>query len=360
MRKGLGGLLFKTVIVLAASVMVMFGGTPNLQMQGSYDVAILVVDDFTGDALDVSDLDADDSCAVSFEEQAFAVRGAAAGSVGDTTHGDLVYAQIEALLEQADALSSISLVTVDIHGLTADSVAAEILSAMDANPADVYVANMSFALIPCEYVTAFNELQINMLEAREAKDLNRYRSLLQRAVVFYDDTVFPAMSHRAQEMTDLNPLQEMFVEQGALILPVAAAGNYGLDFPFWPGAWAQVISVSASVGEGFHPNSAWKKTDDTPLLGAVAGQRGRNSRVSNYGEVLLPGEYASDVGQISGTSFAAPRLSVVLALYAAEVGPNYCVNDDGYPALAYGEWDNMALATIAQEHCDALEPYLPE
>ncbi len=351
--------LFRVVVVLVVSFVLNAGGPARLSMQGNHPVVILVVDDFTGEAIDVSGLDASDSCAVSFEEQAFAVRGAAAGSTGDMAHGDLVYAQLEEMLVDAGADSTITLVTVDIHGLTSDAVAIEIQSAMDANPADMYVANMSFALIPCDMVTAFTELQMNMLEAREAKNLNRYRGLLQRAVVFYDGTVFPAKSQRAQDMENLNPLQDLFAAQGAQLVPVAAAGNYGLDFPFWPGAWSQVVSVSASVGEGFNPGGPWNKADDTPLLGAKAGQRGQNSRVSNYGEVMLPGEYISEVGLVSGTSFAAPRLTVALALYVAEVGQDYCQNEEGLPALAYGDWDNLTLDEVAQDYCEAIVSYVP-
>ena len=359
MTRNSSRLLFRTVVLLAVSLVLAFGGVAHVMMQANHTVVILVVDDFTGEALDVSDYDANDSCAVSFEEQAFAVRGAAAGTVGEATHGDLVFAQLEEMLEDADVDSVISLVPIDMHGLTADSLASEILDTMDANPADVYVVNMSFALIPCDYVAAYTELQSDLIDAREAQDLNQYRSLLQRAVIFYDDTVFPAMSQHAQQMVNLNPLQDLFVEQGALIIPVAAAGNYGLDFPFWPGAWGQVVSVSASTGEGYYPDSEWVRTDDSPLLGAEAGQRGRNTRISNYGEVMMPGEYSSEVGLLSGTSFAAPRLTVTLAIYALGVGQDYCKDDDGNLILAYGDWDNMTLDRVAQEYCPAMMDYLP-
>ncbi len=350
--------LFRLMVLAIGAVLIVSGAVPALTQAG-HEVVILVIDDFTGEAPDVSDLDAGDSCAVSFEEQAFAVRGAAAEETDATTHGDLVLALLEELLAEAGAEESIALVPVEMHGLTADAVAAAILDAMDANPADVYIANMSFALIPCDTVAAYTELQAALNEAREAGDSSQYRSLLRRAVIFYDDTVFPVMSQRAQDLVNLNPLQDLFVEQGSLILPVAAAGNYGLAFPFWPGAWAQVVSVSASTGDGYYPASAWVKQDDSPLLGAVAGQRGQNTRISNYGEVMLPGEYESEVGPVSGTSFAAPRLSAALALYARSVGQDHCRTEGGNPALAHGGWDNLTLAEVAEEHCPALEAYLP-
>jgi subtilisin family serine protease len=142
-------------------------------------------------------------------------------------------------------------------------------------------------------------------------------------------------------------------------VPVASAGNFGLDFPFWPGSWGQVISVSASTGEGFDAPSEWDDRRDTPLLSGEVQGPGQNNRISNYGEVMMPGEYASDSGPVSGTSFAAPRLSFAVALYLAQVDGNFCRTPEGTPALAYGEWDNLTLDQAVQEHCPDMEPYLP-
>ena len=74
---------------------------------------------------------------------------------------------------------------------------------------------------------------------------------------------------------------------------------------------------------------------------------------------MLPGEYDSSVGMVTGTSFAAPRLSVAVALYLSQVGSGFCRNDDGYPALAYGDWENLTLEQAVSEYCPAMEPYLP-
>lgn len=218
---------------------------------------------------------------------------------------------------------------------------------------------MSFAIIPCEYIEAFADYGSQLMEAREAKSLNRYHGLFNRAVVFYDGTVFPAMSRHAQEAQDLDPLQTLFATLGNTVVPVAAAGNFGLDFPFWPDAWGQVISVSASEGEGFYPASSWDPREDTPLLSAETGQGNASTRISNYGEVMIPGEYTSEFGEVSGTSFAAPRLSFVLATYLSEVGDAFCRDDDGNPAMAYGDWENLTLDEAAEQYCPELGPYLP-
>jgi subtilisin family serine protease len=329
--------------------------------QGSYDVVIIVADDFSGlplDTVDTGQFDSSDNCTVSLEGQAFAVRGASVDPI-DETHGDLVYAQLDELLSDANAGGVIDLVQVDIQGVTTDVAADLISNAIADHPADFYVVNMSFVIIPCEYIAGFADFESQAMDARTAKDLNRFRGLFQRAVVFYDNTVFPSMSNRAQNETDLDPLQSLFTSLRGSVIPVAAAGNFGLDFPFWPGAWGQVISVSASEGTGYDAPVSWDKRHDTPLLGAEDLNPGRTTRISNYGEVMMPGEYDSDSGMVSGTSFAAPRLSVAMAVYVSEVGSSYCQQPDGDPALAYGDWDNLTLDQVINDYCSEMGSHLP-
>lgn len=327
--------------------------TGPTQARQLYNVAILVVDDFTGSSI-VPEFEAGENCAVNLEEQAYAVRGSSDAPL-DQPHGDVVTSQIEEMLTEA-GLESIPLIQVDIHGATTSEAAAAIQQAISANPADFYVINMSFAVIPCEYVQAIADMGGELLDARNAGDLNRYRSLFQRAVVFYGDQVYPAMSQHAQDLENLDPLQELFTSLGNSVIPVASAGNFGLKFPFWPGGWSQVISVSGSTGQGYHPPASWDKKKDTPLLMQDSGQPNKKNRVSNYGEIMMPGEYTDPDGNgYLGTSFAAPRLTVALANYLMQVGSANCG-----PALAYGDWENLTLTEAAQQYCPDLVAYLPQ
>jgi hypothetical protein len=351
--------LRRVPILLAVTLFLLASGPIPAHMQAPYTVAILVVDDFG--STDLADVEAApaDNCAVSLESQAFAVRGVSAVPI-TVPHGDLVYAELQGLLEDVGASDSIELVQVDIQGMTTDVAAAQIAAALDATDADFYVLNMSFAIIPCDYVQAFADYQTQLLSAENAKDLKKHRDLFQRAVIFYNGTVYPAMSQRAQTEQNLDPLQTLFVDWGANVIPVASAGNFGLDFPFWPGTWGQVVSVSGSTGDGFYTGSAWDKKKDDPLLKADVTMPNKNSRISNYGEVMMPGEYNSEAaGLVSGTSFAAPRLSVALALYVSQVGSGMCRNDEDGPGLAYGSWDNLTLVQAVQEYCPAMQAYLP-
>lgn len=220
---------------------------------------------------------------------------------------------------------------------------------------------MSFAIIPCEYIQALADMGGQLLDARNAGDLNRYRSLFERAVVFYGDQVYPAMSQHAQDLQNLDPLQDLLTSLGSNVIPVASAGNFGLKFPFWPGAWSQVVSVSGSTGQGFYPSASWDKKKDTPLLTQDSGQQGKKKLVSNYGEIMMPGEYTdTDGNSFLGTSFAAPRLTVVLARYLTQVGSANCRNANGGPGLAYGDWKNLTIQEAAQQYCPDLTVFLPQ
>ena len=73
---------------------------------------------------------------------------------------------------------------------------------------------------------------------------------------------------------------------------------------------------------------------------------------------MMPGEFgAVRAGQ--WTSFAAPRLSFLLAMAASAQGPGVCRDENGALAFASGEWDNLALIEAAQAYCPEIAPLLP-
>ncbi len=363
-----GGQLYR-LLLATAFVAGMLGGFAPAGAQEPLTVAILVVDDFGATdlaAVDASAFKAGDSCAISLEGQAFAVRGATADPLAEQSHGDVVLGQLEEMIAEFEAEETITLLPVDVQGVTTAVVAERIEEVLAEVEADAVVLNMSFAVIPCEYMQALIDFGGQLLAARDAGNLNRYRSLFQRAVLFYDSTVYPVMARRpqqAQPTQSPDPLQAYLA--GAAVVPVAAAGNFGLNFPFWPGAWAGVVSVSASEGQGFYPAQSWDSKTNAPLLSIPGDRPGQRLRISNYGEVMMPGEYASSAatdgaeGIVAGTSFAAPRLSLAVALYLAAAGDNYCRNEEGFFALASGEWKNLTLPEAAQAYCPEMLPYLP-
>lgn len=357
MRMRLFGLLLilSLVLVTAGSI----SASTNRETPNS--VTIIVVDNFTLSAIESEDLGDEDVCVISAEEQGFAVRGF---SDDDTigAHGDIVIAEIEESLTELGANpDDFEIVQVQLSQ-DAQELADDLEAAIDDSTSQYNVVNLSMGLIPCEFVEAMQAFGGEFLEANEAKDLNRYRGIFQRAVVFYDNQVFPATSTAFQEADDLHPLQSVLAANNSNTIAIASAGNFGLDQPFWPAAWGQVVSVSASSGQGFEAPMAWVEQGsdrDMPLL-SVQGQGNNTDRISNYGEVMIPGEYevTSNGGTVMGTSFAAPRLTALVAVYLANEG-SFCTNDDGFFALATSDFDNRTLGEAVNESCPALVPYLP-
>jgi len=138
---------------------------------------------------------------------------------------------------------------------------------------------------------------------------------------------------------------EAFRKQTAAVrvVPVGAAGNgilrldakgtglvhQQLDFPFAPALWSTVTSASAQVGTGL-------------------------AAYSNWGEVVRDG---TGPFQAAGTSFAAPRLSALEALYLLTGGAVAC---DGHtPPLGYADladdtgptWENRTVPSAAGAYC---------
>jgi hypothetical protein len=352
---------FIGLFCLALGMVFVFGYSTATWAQGNYSVAILVVDDFGGVNLsEVEGGESGDNCAVNLEGQAYVTRGAVAEGATTLTHGELVYGQLEQMIGEFGAESFVTLVEVDIQGVTTEVAVERITQAITDNPADYYVVNMSIAIIPCEFISAMADMETQLQDAQNKKDKNKHRGLFERAVIFYDGTVFPVNSQKFQEATDLDPLQQLLADLSDNVVAVASAGNFGLDYPFWPAAWGQVVSVSASTGEDFYAPSSWDKRNNAPLLGADTEQKGKKgTRISNFGEVMLPGEYSTDEGMVIGTSFAAPRMSMVMALYLSAVGNAYCRNSVGGPALASGEWDNLTLSEAVDAYCPDMAAYLP-
>ena len=144
-----------------------------------------------------------------------------------------------------------------------------------------------------------------------------------------------------------DPMRPYFTAQAVgRVIPVAAAGNgtftvginpvrhTPLTFPFAPGMWNNVVSVSASAS------------------GAMASY-------SNSGEVMLNGETPE---LVHGTSFAAPRLSARQAIYLLAGGPVPCgveIPPLGYvnyersltDELYHPRWLNLSIADAAARSC---------
>ncbi|MBK8135606.1 MAG: S8/S53 family peptidase [Chloroflexi bacterium] len=241
----------------------------------------------------------------------------------------------------------IEVVHADTNSFDLDAVNQQISDYLDgaANPnlseaTHKWVVNASFAIVPCAdlaTLAAYNDalLALEALLPASARKV----VLLQQAILRTAEKIRVSVAAGWQACG-------MVLEGGFLVQPgdspydscrafieimqrvgvfVAAAGNTGLDYPYYPASEPSVVSVSASF-------------ENAPFIVAITDRDCAKRKIgdepcSNAGEVLMPGVIDFNGVNYFGTSFAAPRLSLRLAVYLARYGDNVCeLLDDIDPA----------------------------
>lgn len=316
-------------------------------------VAIFVVDSFNPDAtlVPAKQLDCREQpclCLAYPDGQLFCAGGGMSGGCGSslpagTTHGDLVYGQISDFLsgrfgpmqgetapQPQDPIwkyavwqiqgqqSQILLVAIDTEGYTSEVIADRLARAVTLLSSECkylngIVVNMSFGLVPCEDETLLVKKEGTQLIVNDLS-LDEYIQALE-----------------TQANTTQDPLYQWLIgAQSIPIINVAAAGNQGYDFPLAPALYPNVLGVSA-----------------TPCpTGTV---------YSNAGEVQMAGQYTYPGGIVYGTSFAAPELSCLAALYLVYGGQVPCQGI--MPPFNYvdqptpGAWHDLPLPAAAATYC---------
>lgn len=384
-------------------------------------VVILVLDSFeTSIAIEIDDvrrIDSSRNCLatpdgkINFESDGLG--GFKAGGLGltmddGTTHGYAVYKEIQELLENMSQGNSIGLptaydsathiastdgsamfgigwmpridlyeafyqipsgteqgyimiVAVDTHGFDTELAADRLQTAIDMLKGNYsidgislvgtsgIVINMSFGIVPCDPKEFLGE-DVNIVIEKYwqesaahpgladfsttleqlPRDQDTLNALLYdnnfallRIATLYEQTEFVGERMASDPIFDLLSDPERSGNNGFIY--VAAAGNSGLGFPFAPALWDFVLSTSA-------PSSV----------------------TSNFGEVETDGIY----GNWRGTSFAAPRLSVLSAMYLLREEPAEC--NGLWPPMAYAQstrtWENKDVATASHDHCCTFLP----
>lgn len=332
---------------------------------GTESAAILIVDDFSSDGT---------------------------GEI-PTSHGWLVWQVFQQLYEllPQEVASQITLRRVNIAdeaGYRSDLILPEIQSAIEelsSQGVSRYVLNMSFVFIPC----ADEALRFNFADFVEVRRNNPERSLVEhlggnpqnvRAILqdsrigYIEETGLTGIEEeaprsqalpsaprqtqpgevlavpptpggarpdfRAQDMRILtlfdkaslasDPLRD-FIRQSKdlLIVPVAASGNFKQRRPFYPARWPEVISVSANEGNDLR---FWLH--------------------SNNGDVSVPGAWFNfeDNQYRAGTSFAAPVVSVLIAVDLTQADPS-CGVQSNKSVLVHGSYNNQLLLDAVGQYC---------
>ena len=229
----------------------------------------------------------------------FATSGTGA-QAAQTPHGVRVSTELQELVKKYGGQNKIDIVPVDTDGYTTSLIADRInqtitqLSARSPNAS--FVVNMSFAVVPCAALAdlAVYDALMHQADADLAGDLDAMQAIFASMM---SSGVFN------QSLTSNDNLQGFVTTKcnrrsvctsgTSQVIMVAASGNSGASFPFYPAAWSGVQSVSASMD-----------SDDFIASGALAPY-------SNFGTIMMPGVWGKEMG----TSFAAPRYSFAMALY---------------------------------------------
>jgi hypothetical protein len=333
-------------------------GTPT------HDTGILVVDDFQGGPFTLS------QAVYDLQNESFPTSDPIARAValqakldelqeaGLAAHGPFVFNHVNALLVGAgytrtsvgEAVTGLAVFqhrngtkiyvkAVDIEDFDTSVIAQRVMDGLNAlRGAPLFITdiavNMSFAVVPCSVLFDFEGSELPTFERyiEALLDANPGATLAQirEAIV---TPIFP------------DPLYTLV--SGTLFQPstvyVAAAGNYSLNFPMYPAAWPEVISVSSHDARS-SKLSVFSNRGEVMITGGwfrLTNPAGINGTMVDAPRVVY-----------QGTSFSAPALSVFTAIDLASSPPE-CglqVALPTRPDLAYaltinaGVWTRKNLA----------------
>ncbi len=201
--------------------------------------------------------------------------------------------------------------------------------------------NMSFAIVPCSVRSNF---AANRAAYPTFEDYAKKVAIINGETL---DTVFRTIRRPVAN----DPLYSVI--RGATQFPplpgetrvyVAASGNYGLNYPMFPAAWPEVVSVSShDIGAGF---SDFSNRGEVMITGAWF-------KLSNPAS-LNGGFGPSPQVVYAGTSFAAPAIAVFTAYDLASTLPKCALQTAAptRPDLAYGPpWLNRRLQQATALYC---------
>jgi NAD(P)-dependent dehydrogenase (short-subunit alcohol dehydrogenase family) len=263
----------------------------------------------------------------------FATGGAgvfATGGAGfaNATHGERVVRLLQELQFYFAPDADIVIEEVDTAGFTTSILLERIQQKIEeiaaSDPGAPIVINMSFAIVPCQTVgtlAAYDAL-MRQFDPNIAGDMAALQT-------FFADLIASGVYSNPLNGSDTllgffgevcDPERRCQYADAGTIIAVAAAGNAGETFPYYPAAFSGVVSVSASDDNGaFVPIN--------PL-----------ATYSNYGGVMMPGIWVNAAGIDIGTSFAAPRYSFLMALYLLGLDNDFCLTGSPVTPALPNDW----------------------
>jgi hypothetical protein len=317
----------------------------------SPSVAILVIDDFAKPLQPgTNDQPTGKDCIVTPDGLGYYTSRGATGTQVEPPqpHGKLVFEELQYLLTEEQKFTLFkspdeseewyqkgnqTIVLVRIDTIFFDTGQLEPI--MDGKVKDLIkrgikglVLNMSFAIIPCDqeiFLKSFAKQTLQdsrnngVYSGISEEDFQEVSSQVNQAINLAEKDFEEQLQNEATAKAVLNGVyladkwQDLFGTLGeplfdllkqyknaqVPIISVAAAGNSGFNFPFAPAILPSVLAVSATEDKNY-PDFK-----------------------SNSGEVQVDGTLPGH-NNVIGSSFAAPRVSLLAALYLLRIGKSNC------------------------------------
>jgi hypothetical protein len=211
--------------------------------------------------------------------------------------------------------SGVGLVHTDDLAATLNKVATDFNS-------KYLIINMSFSMLPCDIMQAYQELKAKAASHGLRYPLNQYLSSLEKQNWPGNSTGNHSQLEAQLTQIDAhNPFRHWLTqrETSHMTLPVASGGNYGYTFQTMPAAWSDVIGVGArsSIESS---KAMWSDTSDVIEVGEWFKPFPPQPKLVNFA--------------YRGTSFSAPS---VAAAFATRIGRPGC-----FPSTSTGNWPSVA------------------
>lgn len=204
------------------------------------------------------------------------------------------------------------------------------------------VLNMSFAMIPCQVMTTYRETRDHWARATPPQRYN-FNTFLNH-VATASKLTGSEVQRELTTVSDTEPLKRVITQyaqekraRGASFNAVASSGNFGLGYPTAPAAFGDVISAGMHTWQGKPATDVdghiWPDAADVNVAGEWFTLSAANLRryCQQGGSCITPDVLSNPQHYAAfayrGTSFAAPTLSLFLAL---QQGPsNGCFGKEG-------------------------------
>ncbi len=283
-----------------------------------------------------TDPETPDNCAVTLEGQVYATRGAGTDENLEEAkpHGVYVREAVEAEIDHLQ-LEDVEVVEVNIPAFDTTSIVGDIQSTLARYQKANVVVNMSFSIIPCDLLATLASAEVYAEQLANDENFEALEAFRASIAEYFEENV------NAETIVDdaIRSLIARFDNDDRQMIFIGASGNYGQDFSFLPAAWPEVLSIGAST----KPSEGLLAVDEP-------------AEYSNLAQIIVPLFPESPLG----TSFAAPRVSALLAAVLTKYSAADSCDGQGVSALLELEFEDYTIIEAFEQSCPDLLVWLNE